>query len=333
MRKLILLSCSVFLASACMAQLDHWTGKMIINSYVTKAYGAKSLHVSYTVQQLGGVPEQYTLTLSKPNLARIETPYEVTVVNGSTITSFNKSDKTYYRVPENHEALVKLFRESDIHLWAAFFEPKAFSNVPEASNTGTRVRDGMKLIAVKTALDMSNDHFETFYFDESGIPRQAEINMVSEDTTTLLNTLSLQLGDDDIPSSEFAFNVPPGSRELTVDEVKNGKWFDTIEDALLMAKATGRLVLVEFRSVSSPISTKLENQVFRSPNFKAMSSRFVFCRVDVDEQRDEVRKYQVKGVPDIRFLKSTGQQIATNLGFIAAPQLVAKMQQIADHNP
>lgn len=64
-----------------------------------------------------------------------------------------------------------------------------------------------------------------------------------------------------------------------------------------------------------------------------MSNRFVFCRVDVDEQKDEVRRFSVKGVPDIRFLKSNGQQISTNLGYIAAPQLVAKMQMLADHNP
>jgi len=207
MKKFALITLSLLIASASMAQ----SAKSLIADYVKKVNEAKSLSVSYTVQRLGGLPKHYTLLFSKPDRIRLETPTGVIAADGSYITAYEKSDKSYFRVAETQRGLLEILRPGEFYLWRAFFDPKAFGRMPEATFAGHKTHKGMDLTVVKGTVDMSNDHFVTFYFDSSGLPRQAEIVLQVEGIDTLIDTDSFELGLQPFSIDKFVFTPPVGS--------------------------------------------------------------------------------------------------------------------------
>jgi outer membrane lipoprotein-sorting protein/thioredoxin-related protein len=328
MRKYFLFAMSFLVVASAFSQ----RGKTVVNAYVKKLNQAKALTVSFTSQVIGGVPHSYMLILSKPNFAKIETPWEEIVADGSFITKLAKADKTYFKIRQTREALTAIFKPIELHWWQPFFDDKAFDQLPVATNAGQITRHDLRLTEVKTTLDMTGDHLENFFFDESGLPRQAEVVYQAENTTTLLNTDSVKLVQEGLPSEQFVFSAPEGARQLSLSEVQQSKWFDQITDALAGARATHRLAFVEFRSESSPYSTKLENEVFKDPKFKALSSNFAFCRVDVDIQPDQAKRFNVQSVPTAEILLPNGRVAGIIKGYMQVDQYVARLNTILSQN-
>lgn len=186
-------------------------GKAMLGDFAKKFYDAKSLTVSYTAQRIGGLPREYTVVLSKPDKARIDTPTGFSVADGALISVYNSLNKTYSQMRETPNGLANLFQANEVHLWKVFFDRATFARVPQASITGNVKRKGLELTRVETTLDMSGDHFENFFFDANDVPRQAEYILKARSITTLLDTESVELGNDMLDSSHFVFVPPAGS--------------------------------------------------------------------------------------------------------------------------
>src|SRR5215469_808692 len=118
MRKLTTLVGFVVLVPAIFAQ----SGKELVSNFAKQLSSAKSLTASYTSQLIGGVSNSYSVTLSKPNIARIDTPWQTIVADGANITTYQKADKSYYKVAETNEGLMGLLNDDSLSLWKSFFD-------------------------------------------------------------------------------------------------------------------------------------------------------------------------------------------------------------------
>ena len=228
-----------------LAQTD---GKPLLNELQAKLNSAKSLSTNYSIQIIGGTSSEYNVTLSKPNLAKLDGPANLVVADGTNITFFNKLDKTFYKQPQTAEALEQVFNQENARLWLPFFKPDAFASVRRVKNEGLTTRRGMQVTKLSAYLDDTGKRTMVIYVDPTGLPRQQEISQqdIKGNSTLLLFAKSLDLSDQPIEANKLAFVAPEGSRELSLDEVNASKWYENLEEAKAAAARTHKLVMVDF---------------------------------------------------------------------------------------
>src|SRR5688572_9607035 len=88
--------------------LAQGSGSPILNAYVRTVNEAPALSVDYTAQMIGGSSVEYSIDLAKPNKARIDSPAQLIVADGTNITTYDKSCNTYFKEPQSQAALMDL---------------------------------------------------------------------------------------------------------------------------------------------------------------------------------------------------------------------------------
>jgi outer membrane lipoprotein-sorting protein len=217
----------------------------------TKALNAaQTLNASYVVQPVGGSSTAYTLSLGKPNLARIDTSTQLIVADGTNIVTYDKTKKTYYKRPETAQELTKLVSGNDFYIWAGFFDANVNSRCSAVHEGGTKTRNGVTYNVVSFHLPSSRPTTATYYLgQDDNLLHQAEFDVSSSSSQdiTVYQTKSVKLGGK-VDNTLFAFVPPDGSRELTEAEINAGKWYTSIDEALDAAKAANKLVFVFFEA-------------------------------------------------------------------------------------
>ena len=99
----------------------------------------------------------------------------------------------------------------------------------------------------------------------------------------------------------------------TNQKVKSHHGFilNDFDGALKKAKKEQKILLVDFGARWCPACLRLENEIFRSEDFKKKAKEFVKVKLDVDlfENTVLVEKYQIKGFPTVIFLTTEGQEV------------------------
>jgi outer membrane lipoprotein-sorting protein len=323
MRKLALLFVFISTASVGFSQAARDT----LANYAKSLAAAKSLKSNYEVQPIGGIRSIYDVQLSKPNLARLDTPTDLIVVDGSKITVYSKADNSYFSMAESAQSLLNMLSHENLQLWIPFFKAGELSSLPRVTYKGFKTIRGQEFTWIEANMDLLGKKVENFYFDKQGLPRQIEINNTDKNTTTVYNTSHLQISQDPISADSFVFSPPSGARELTMDQVAQGRWFDNVSDAKRMASLTHRGVVLAFVSKWSQSSNRLQREVFNAPQFAQESQSFVFCKVDIDASPDLAKSYKVKGVPDVFFLTSGGQQVGNVHGYVPLDEFMPILEK------
>jgi thiol:disulfide interchange protein len=167
----------------------------------------------------------------------------------------------------------------------------------------------------------------TYYLGSDFVPRQAQIVSKSsgkEETTVVMATSLAVSGKVD--STRFAFKAPEGSRELTAEEMSADKWYTNFDEALAAAKATNRLVLVDFYTGWCHWCKVLRAEVFPKAEFKAMSKYFVFCEIDAEAETGLASRYGVKAYPTSVFVDGDGNEVHRLEGYKPVDGYVAEME-------
>jgi len=246
MRRLIAIGVAAGLAVWVVAQVS---GSDMLNSFAQTLNGAKSLSTTYSVQRVGGNSSAYSLDLAKPNKARIDTPSQLIVADGTTITTFDKKDNSYYKKPQTDADLKDLFKTDDLNLFGAFFEANFWQGkVVSAKPAGQKLRKGVSYNLVVANMDDKNKKTVTFYIDPADrLAKVGEyvLNDAGATDTTLVMTKDYAI-DGKQGSDLYAFNAPDGSKEISLEEMSASKWFDNLEDAEAMAKKLNKPIFVDF---------------------------------------------------------------------------------------
>lgn len=171
---------------------------------------AQSLTATLSVTRLPAAPETYTLTYSKPDLLRIESPTRLVVSNGSKAFVLDKTANTYAESP----ASFAFAAEDPVVAWAAFFNPKALADAQKVTLGAKRKIKGIAVTEVNVSLP-GNRSLTLYVDDKLGIARGGSIRFPSgsgtEEVLAIASTLTV--GKEPLAQSEFEF-APPAGAEL-----------------------------------------------------------------------------------------------------------------------
>ncbi len=289
----------------------------LLADYAKSINSAQSLSTSYMVQEVGGVMTRYQVDLKKPNLARIEEPDRVVVADGSQITTFEKTQKIYYKQPETDASLAELFKTDALNPWAGFFTPDAYK--PTASRDIGSVQKGSDTFSeVEAQYGPAGAKTVTYYLDPTDkITRREEIVEAngSQKTTRILRTRSLELNGAQKPDL-FTFVAPEGTQEVSYADIVGAKWFTDLAEAKKAAKSSNRKIFVDFMATWCGPCKMLQHEVLETSQFKKIaSSKLVLLRIDVDAQKDVASEYGIEAMPTQMVLDADGKVLNKTVGY------------------
>jgi len=318
----------LFTLAAVASAYSQGTGAKVYETSIKALNEASSLKVAFTSQILGGAPANYAIEFAKPNKARIETPSQVIYADGATVVTFNKAQKTYYKEPQTPKSLGAVLSTGGLKFWAPFFDAKLAAKPTSVKSLGAVNRKGMSLQAIEVAIPAKYPTVASHYISPSdNLIRQISIavKMPNGTETTLIDTKSVEVNvkTDD---ARFAFKAPEGSRELTEAERNSAKWYTNFDEACAVAKATNRLVLIDFYTGWCHWCKVLRDEVFPKEEFKAMSKYFVFCEIDAEAQPNLAAKYFVNAYPTSVMITADGTLVHQLVGYKPLAGYVAELE-------
>jgi|GEM_PF-6379382 len=71
-----------------------------LDKHTSEMKKAQSIAIVFTVNKIGGAPEEQVLTLSKPDRFRWESPSRLVVGNGKTLIALDKGKNVYTETPQ-----------------------------------------------------------------------------------------------------------------------------------------------------------------------------------------------------------------------------------------
>lgn len=306
-----------------------------LDGVVQALRSASQLQVELSINELSGGSRSVSVTLGKPNHARIEAPNQLVVAEGSRIVTLDKSDNTYFVTPQTPEALLGLLDAPELTVFRAFFDEQGLAGARNAQAAGSRTRQGVTLRAVKFTSGTQDRIETTLYVDDQHLPRQAEITLRDPSGTSTLIVNMREVGvSDRVDAGLFAFTPPAGARELDKAELVAGKWFTDLEEAKKVAAATGRLILLDFYTDWCTFCKRLDAEVFQNPRFKQDAAKdFVLVKINAERQPAVARAYGVNAYPTIFFTKADGTAVHTVRGYVPLDRFLAEMSKARGATP
>jgi thiol:disulfide interchange protein len=108
-------------------------------------------------------------------------------------------------------------------------------------------------------------------------------------------------------------------------------WFQgPYEDALAEARATRKLVFIDFWASWCPPCKRLERETFPHPDVQAELARMVSLSIDAESPAGIplAEKYRVGGYPTLLVLGSDGAELGRFAGFLPPEGFLAKLAEI-----
>ncbi|MCE9560139.1 MAG: thioredoxin family protein, partial [Armatimonadetes bacterium] len=117
-----------------------------------------------------------------------------------------------------------------------------------------------------------------------------------------------------------------GSEEIDEAQLVATNWM-TYDQALTLAKATKKKVLVDFMADWCHWCHKLDDDVYSTAEFKEAAKDLILCKVDTDHEQEIAKRYNVGGIPDIRILDSEGNEIGKMVGYQPVQQFIQALKK------
>jgi len=95
--------------------------------------------------------------------------------------------------------------------------------------------------------------------------------------------------------------------------------------AVAQAKRDGKLVLVDVWATSCHWCTKLDEDVFSTPEFAGAAKDFVLLKIDSDKNEGYLDKFGTDGLPTTGFLKPDGEVLGAVAGYMPAGEYLKVM--------
>jgi len=307
------------------------SGASAMDKFDRTLTSAQALDVKFTVREVGGAPAEYHVTLAKPDKAKVETPEKTVVADGQSITTYLKKDKVYFKNPQTPSALLSVFDEQGLSVWSGFFDSKAAARHAAARDEGTVNLGGVSYDVAKIT-DKAGGTVTTFYIDKAdSIAKKVDFQskVVGRDVNTLLNASVVALKAGDV----FAFQAPAGSKEVTEAELTAGHWLYDWDQAMATAKATGKVVMVDFMASWCGPCKMLDKESFTTDAFKKESKDFILLKIDIDQNPGLAQRYGVEAIPNVQFIDGNGKVVHKWLGYIPLDQVLQHMRTAKSARP
>ena len=235
------------LAGIVAAAIAQGPGATLLNSFAQKLNSADTVSSTYTIQVIGtGGPEDYSVSLKKPNLARIDMPTQLIVADGKQIITYDKAEKTYVKKPQTEQEMKALFSSDELNLFAGFFAADAYK-AAGVKSMGAKKRKGQDYETVQASVDASGRKTITYFLAPDSIARvaQFDLNDPAGKMTYIVDTKTFDVGKA-VADDAFAFVPPADAKEVSLEDLNSDKWYTSLEEGQKMAAKTNKMLLVDF---------------------------------------------------------------------------------------
>ncbi len=291
-------------------------------AWVAKVNGLKSLRAEIVLTEPGQGSQSARVAMQKPSSLRVEDEAQTVVADGTTVTVLEKARGIWYARPQAEVSLASLLKPDQYALVRAFFDPKAFAGA-RARAGEARTLAGETVRPVDVALDAKGKKTMTFYIGADGLSRKAERRLETPDgrRSAVLTAKDIVL-DAAIPDGEFAFRAPDGAKEVAYADLVTSKWFTDLDEAKTVAAAAGKRIFLDFTSPRSPLNRTIEAEVYATDAFRALSSKYVFCRIDADVQPGVAQELGIEALPTQVVTDAAGKELGRSVGYMGAEELL-----------
>lgn len=191
----------------------------LLEKHTKALQDAKVFSAEYTVQTLPGGPVEYKLELAKPSKFKLETPDEILVGDGTTVSDYKKADNSYTQAPQTEADIKALLKRDSVLSWAAFFAKEPFKDVTGLKTGSKHTVKGKAVTDVNLVLPGKPERSATLFVDEGlGIARGISIK-VDADKSIIILAKSLSISPDAAKDTDFAFSAPDGAKKVDPSQV------------------------------------------------------------------------------------------------------------------
>ncbi len=119
------------------------------------------------------------------------------------------------------------------------------------------------------------------------------------------------------------FLLTPLSHSADID------WNSSYEEALQKSEATGKPVFLDLYADWCGPCKQMEKEIFPLEKVSSfISGKFIPLRLNVDENQEIARKYQVMSIPTLLVLEKDGQPSGRLVGMLPAEQMLKELEDI-----
>lgn len=297
-----------------------------LDTAVKKMFDAEGLKATYTISRVGGSSAQYSVTLSKPNKARIEMPNRTIVADGETITTYMKDKKQFFKKAQSEKEFKNLLNDERLGIWAGFFDKKVYDKLtvkPGADVT----RKGVAMSSVVISLGGTAKTITVFIDKKESLIKQAlsdeKIGKKVDSSITDVTNISLTKQNTDV----YAFKAPSDAKEISEADLTSSKWLLSYDDALAASAATGKPIFIDFQTTWCHWCRVIEEEIFPTAEWKEVASNFVLCRLDGDVEKDLCAKYAITGYPTAIIADEKGNKLGEIVGYSPKEQYLAAVSK------
>ncbi|MCH7905513.1 MAG: hypothetical protein IH944_13240 [Armatimonadetes bacterium] len=199
-----------------------------VATHVSTLTKAKSFTAKFTVQEIGGTLEEFTVTYGKPDMLRIESPSKLVVSDGKTLTVYDKKAKTYSEEPASKAIMLSHITQPSLWGWASFLQSDTTKLIKSGKDGRSRRLRGVD-VTESTVTLADGESTATFYLDAKiGFARG--YNIASEGKEWIVWAKEIEVSEDE-STDDFVFHAPAGAK-LVEDVAAGGATWSAVNDLL-----------------------------------------------------------------------------------------------------
>lgn len=202
----------------------------LLEKHTKQLQAAATLTAAYTIQSLPGAPADYKLEFGKPAKFRLETPKEIVVADGTTVSDYKKDDNTYSQVPQSDTDLKALLKRDAVLPWTAFFTKDPFKDYSGFRAGGSKIMKGKSVTEISMVLPGSPSRTAIFFIDQTlGVARGVSIN-AGPDKDTIILAKDLAVSTEPAKDADFEFTAPSGAKKVDPNATHPGTTWAKVSD-------------------------------------------------------------------------------------------------------
>ncbi len=138
-------------------------------------------------------------------------------------------------------------------------------------------------------------------------------------------------GSASIPASTSASASAPTTAPTGAHSAPAKVWFEgSYADGLAQARATSKLVFIDFNTTWCGPCRKLEKETFSKPEVQAELAQMVSMSIDAESQAGLplAQKFHISGYPEMLVLEASGKELGRISGFKSPKDFLALIAKI-----
>jgi mono/diheme cytochrome c family protein len=210
-------------------------GDPVVDKHVQGLQKSPSLTLKLVLTPVGGAPEEQTLTLSKPNFFKWDSPSKSACSDGTTIWAYDKVKKVFSKTAYSDAAAIKALGGNDIAwTWSAFFNPTFADQLTSIKKGSSHKVRGVAVTDI--TVTRKDERVFTLYIDDAtGIARGAGYTVPESKTEMIVFAKESTLGDKSLGGDTFAWAPPEGAKDaatLPLEAAANALTYASIKPIL-----------------------------------------------------------------------------------------------------